>query len=191
MIRSIFLLAGAAALALASPEAGGHGEAHGGDPYIWYKWFNFAILAGGLGYLVAKLGVPALRGQQKSILKRLDEAQKKAAETERRTKQVEEKVAGLEHEIAELRRRAAEEMALEARQMEEETRRLLEKVDQQAQLEIASAVDHARKELRAMAADLAVQLAAERLAAEVAQGAQERIVERFIRSLGDGQGGRN
>lgn len=191
MIRTIFLLAGAAALALASPEAGGHGEPHGGDPYIWYKWFNFAILAGGLGYLVAKLGVPALRGQQKSILKRLDEAQKKAAETERRTKQVEEKVAGLEHEIAELRRRAAEEIALEARQMEEETRRLLEKVDQQAQLEIASAVDHARKELRAMAADLAVQLAAERLAAEVAQGAQERIVERFIRSLGDGQGGRN
>lgn len=191
MIRTIFLLAGAAALALASPEAGGHGEAHGGDPYIWYKWFNFAILAGGLGYLVAKLGVPALRGQQKSILKRLDEAQKKAAETERRTKQVEEKVAGLEHEIAELRRRAAEEMALEARQMEEETRCLLEKVDQQAQLEIASAVDHARKELRAMAADLAVQLAAERLAAEVAQGAQERIVERFIRSLGDGQGSRN
>lgn len=191
MIRTIFPLAGAAALALASPEAGGHGEAHVGDPYIWYKWFNFAILAGGLGYLVAKLGVPALRSQQKAILKSLEEAQKKAAETERRTKQVEEKVAGLEREIAELRRRAAEEMALEARQMEEETRRLLEKVDQQAQLEIASAVDHARKELRAMAADLAVELAAERLAAEVAQGAQERLVERFIRSLGDGQGGRN
>jgi F0F1-type ATP synthase membrane subunit b/b' len=191
MIRSILLLVGTAALGLASPESGGHGEAHGGDPYIWYKWFNFAILAGGLGYLVARLGVPALRGQQKSILKRLEEAQKKAAETERRTKQVEEKVAGLEREIAELRRRAAEEMALEARQMEEETRRLLEKVDQQAQLEIASAVDHARKELRAMAADLAVQLATERLAAEVERGAQERIVERFIRSLGDGRGGRN
>lgn len=191
MIRTIFLLAGAAALALASPEAGGHGEAHGGDPYIWYKWFNFAILAGGLGYLGAKLGVPALRGQQKAILNKLEEAQKKAAEAERRTRQVEEKVAGLEREIAELRRRAAEEMALEARQMEEETRRLLEKVDQQAQLEIASAVDHARKELRAMAAELAVQLAAERLAAEVAQGAQERLVERFIRSLGDGRSGRN
>lgn len=191
MIRMISLLAGAAALALASPDTGGHGEAHGGDPYLWYKWFNFAILAGGLGYLVARLGVPALRGQQKAILKRLEEARKKAAETERRTKQVEEKVAGLEHEIAELRRRAAEEMALEARQMEEETRRLLEKVDQQAQLEIASAVDHARKELRAMAADLAIELASQRLAAEVAQGAQERIVERFIRSLGDGQGGRN
>lgn len=191
MIRTIFLLAGAAVLALASPEAGAHGGTHGGDPYIWYKWFNFAILAGGLGYLVAKLGVPALRGQQKAILKKLEEAQKKAAEAERRTKQVEEKVAGLEREIAELRRRAAEEMALEARQMEEETRRLLEKVDQQAQLEIASAVDHARKELRAMAAELAVQLAAERLAAEVAQGAQERLVERFIRSLGDGRSGRN
>jgi F0F1-type ATP synthase membrane subunit b/b' len=82
-------------------------------------------------------------------------------------------------------------MAIEARQVEAETRRLLEKVDEQARLEIASAVDHARKELRAMAADLAVELASQRLAAEVAQGAQEKLVERFIRSLGDGAGGRN
>ncbi|MCX7602574.1 MAG: hypothetical protein N2036_00715 [Bryobacteraceae bacterium] len=191
MIRALCFLAIAAALAFAAPEAGGHGEAHGGDPYLGYKWFNFAILAAGLGYLVAKFGGPALRGQQQSILRKLDEAQKKAAETERRSKQVEEKVAGLEKEIEALRRRAAEEMAVEARQMEEETKRLLEKVEQQAQLEIASAVDHAKKELRAMAADLAVEMAAQRLAAEVRQGAQERLVERFIRSLGDGRGGRN
>jgi len=190
MIRTLCLLAGAAALALAS-EAGGHGEAHAGDPYIWYKWFNFAILAGGLGYLIAKFGVPALGGQQKQILKSLEQAQKKAAETERQTRAVEEKVAGLEREIEALRRRAAEEMAVEARQMEEETKRLLEKVEQQAQLEIASALDHARKELRAMAADLAIELAAGRLAAEAAAGAQERLVDRFIRSLGDGQGQKN
>jgi F-type H+-transporting ATPase subunit b len=191
MTRSLWLALVTAAFALASPEAGGHGGSHGGDPYIWYKWFNFAILAGGLGYLIAKFGVPALRGQQKSILRKLDEAQKKAAETERHTKAVEEKVAGLGREIEALRKRAAEEMAIEARQVEAETRRLLEKVDEQARLEIASAVDHARKELRAMAADLAVELASQRLAAEVAQGAQEKLVERFIRSLGDGAGGRN
>jgi len=191
MTRSLWLALFTAAFAFASPEAGGHGGSHGGDPYIWYKWFNFAILAGGLGYLIAKFGVPALRGQQKSILRKLDEAQKKAAETERHTKAVEEKVAGLGREIEALRKRAAEEMAIEARQVEAETRRLLEKVDEQARLEIASAVDHARKELRAMAADLAVELASQRLAAEVAQGAQEKLVERFIRSLGDGTGGRN
>lgn len=187
MIRLLVVLAGAAAWAYASGEAGADGGTHSGDPYIWYKWLNFAILAGGLGYLVAKFGLPALRGQQASILKKLDEAQKKAAETERHTRAVEDKVAGLEREIEALRRRAAEEMTAEARMVEEETRRLLEKVDQQAQMEIASAVDHAKKDLRALAADLAIGLASRRLADEVAQGAQEKLVDRFIRSLGDGR----
>lgn len=183
MSRILLLAAMAASLALASPEAAGHGEEHGGDPYIGYKWFNFAILAAGLGFLAVKFGLPALRGQQAAILKQLEQAQKKAAEAERHTKAVEEKVAGLEREIEALKKQAAEEMAVEAREMQAETQRLLEKVEQQAQLEIASAVDHAKKELRAMAVDLAVEMAGKRLAGEVARGAQERLVERFVRSL--------
>jgi len=191
-MRRLWLLAVmAAALAAASPEAAGHGESQGGDPYIGYKWFNFAILAAGLGFLVVKFGLPALRGQQTSILKQLEQAQKKAAETERQTKAVEEKVAGLEREIEALKKQAAEEMAVEARQMEAETRHLLEKAEQQAELEIASAVEQAKKQLRAMAVDLAVELAEKQLAAEVAQGAQQRLVERFVHSLGGVQGGRN
>ncbi len=180
-----------AALAFASPEAAEHGASHGGDPYIAYKWFNFAILAAGLGYLFAKFAVPALRGQQASILKQLAEAQKRAAEAESRMKAVEEKVAGLEREIEALKKQAAEEMAVEIRQMEAETRRMLEKIDEQAQLEIASAVDHARKELRALAVDLAMALARQRLAEETARGAQQLMVERFVRSLDASPGSRN
>ena len=191
MSRLLFTLLWASLLAFASAEEAGHGAAHGGDPYIGYKWFNFAILAGGLGFLAVKFGAPALGGQQKSILKSLEGAQKKAAETERHVKAVEEKVAGLEREIETLKKQAAEEMAVEVREMEAATRRLLEKVEQQAQLEIASAADHAKKELRAMAVELAVKMAEERLAAEVARGAQPQLVDRFIRSLDGGQAGRN
>lgn len=191
MSRLLLLAMMSAALAAASPEAAGHGEAHGGDPFIGYKWFNFAILAAGLGFLAVKFGGPALRGQQTSILKQLEQAQKRAAEAERQTKAVEEQVAGLEREIEALRKQAAEEMAVEAREMEAETKRLLEKVEQQAQIEIASAVDHAKKELRAMAVDLAMDMARQRLAAEIAGDAQERLVGRFVRSLGASKDGRN
>lgn len=191
MIRLTGVLALAAGLALASPEAAGHGAALGGDPYLAYKWFNFAILAAGLGYLFARFAVPALRGQQASILKQLAEAQKRAAETERQVKAVEEKVAGLEREIEAFSKQAAEEMAVDVRQMEAETLRLLEKVEQQARLEIASAVDHARKELRAMAVDLALEVAEKRLSEEMARGAQERLVERFARSLDAAPGSRD
>ncbi|MGQ9918493.1 MAG: F0F1 ATP synthase subunit B family protein [Bryobacteraceae bacterium] len=191
MIHPAVLLALAAVAALASPEAAEHGAAHNGDPYIAYKWFNFAILAAGLGYLFVRFAVPALRSQQASILKQLAEAQQRAAEAERRSREVEEKVAGLEREIEKMKKQAAEEMAIELRQMEDETRRLLEKVDQQAQLEIASAVEHARKELRALAVDLAIDMARQRLSGEVARGAQEPLVERFVRSLDSGPGGKN
>lgn len=191
MIRLAALFAASAALALASPESAGHGASHGGDPYIGYKWFNFAILAAGLGYLFAKFALPALRGQQASILKQLAEAQKRAADAESRMKAVEEKVAGLEREIESLKKQAAEEMAVELRQMEAETRRMLEKIDEQAQLEVASAVDHARKELRALAVDLAMDLARQRLADEAARGAQQLLVERFVRSLDSAPGSRN
>ncbi len=191
MSRLLLLAVMAAAVALASPESAGHGESHGGDPYVGYKWFNFAILAAGLGYLVMKFGLPALRGQQSSILKQLERAQKKAAEAERHTKAVEEKVAGLEREIEALKKEAAEVMAVEAREIEAETRRLLEKVDEQAQFEIASALDHAKKELRAMAVDLAIGMAEKRLAEEVSRGAQERLVDRFVRSLDGARDGRN
>ena len=191
MSRLLLLAAMAASLALASPEAAGHGESHGGDPYIGYKWFNFAILAAGLGFLVVKFGLPALRGQQSSILKQLEQAQKKAAEAERQTKAVEEKVAGLEREIEALKQQAAGEMALEAREMQAETKHLLEKVEQQAQFEIASAVDHAKKELRAMAVGLAVQMAEKRLAEVVGRGEQDRLVDRFVRSLNASRDGRN
>lgn len=191
MSRLLLLAAMAASLALASPEAAGHGESHGGDPYIGYKWFNFAILAAGLGFLVVKFGLPALRGQQSAILKQLAQAQKKAAEAERHTKEVEARVAGLEREIEAMKKEAAEEMALEAREMEAETKRLLEKVEQQAQFEIASALEHARKELRAVAVDLAVAMAEKRLAEEVGRGAQERLVDTFVRSLNGAAGGKN
>jgi F-type H+-transporting ATPase subunit b len=191
MIRLAALFALAAAFAFASPEASGHGAAHGGDPYLGYKWFNFAILAAGLGWLFAKFAVPALRGQQASILKQLAEAQKRAAEAESHSRAVEQKVAGLEREIEAIKQQAAEEMAIEVREMEAETRRLLEKVEEQAQLEIASAVDHARKELRALAVDLAMDLARQRLAEETARGAQERLVEHFVRSLDSAPGATN
>lgn len=191
MSRLLLLALMAASLALASPEAAGHGDSHGGDPYIGYKWFNFAILAAGLGFFVVKFGLPALRGQQSSILKQLAQAQKKAAEAGRHTKEVEDKVAGLEREIEALRKAAAQEMAMEAREMEAETKRLLEKVEQQAQLEIASAVEHAKEELRAMAVDLAVAMAEKRLAEEVGRGAQERLVDSFVRSLNGSGEGRN
>ncbi len=187
-MRRLLLAAMCACLpALASAAEGGHGA----DPFLWYKIFNFAILAAGLGFLAVKFGGPALRRQQKSILKRLEEAQKKAAEAERHVKAVEEKMAGLDREIDALKKQAAEEMAMEVREMEAATQRMLEKVEEQAQYEIASAVEHAKKDLRAMAVDLAVQMAGERLAAEVRAGAQERLVERFVRSLGDGREGRN
>lgn len=175
-----------------SQEAGRHeqGGDEPGDPYVWNKWVNFAILAGGIGYLAVKGGGAALRGQQRTILKKLDEAARRAEQTSAETAAIERKVVGLEGEIEAMRRRAAEEMAAERRAHEAETARLLEKVEQAAALEVASAVERVKKELKAETADLALSMAAERLRVAMGGGAQERMVARFIESTGrlDGRG---
>ena len=119
-----------------SHEAGGH---EGGDPYVGYKWLNFAILVAGLGYLAVKVGGPALRGQQQAILDQLNAASRRAEAAAAEAAEIDRKVSGLEDEIETIRQKAHAEMEAEVKRLEEETAQMLAKVRQSAELEIASA----------------------------------------------------
>ena len=66
-----------------------HGEAHaeGEAPMpneIWWKWANFALLAGGLGYLISKHAGPFFRSRTEEIQKGIQDAAKVRAEAEAR-----------------------------------------------------------------------------------------------------------
>src|SRR5580698_2034726 len=73
-----------------------------GDPWIWWKWANFAILAVGLGYLIGKNVPPLFRKQSEDIEKALAEAAKIKQEATAYAAGIEARLANLQNEIQEL-----------------------------------------------------------------------------------------
>ena len=55
--------------------AANENHAEQGDPMIWWKWANFAILAVGLGYLTGKHVPPLFRKQSQEIQNALAKSQ--------------------------------------------------------------------------------------------------------------------
>lgn len=197
MIRRIAILLALAAVSLWAQEshepahqATGHEAAGGhesGDPFLMYKWVNFAILAAGLGYVAVKVGGPALRGQQRAILDQLGAASRRAEAAAAQAAEIDRKVSGLESEIGAIRSKSEAEMASEAQRVEAETAELLAKVDHAAELEIASAEKHARQQIKSAATQLALQLAVDKLRARMTPDSQAALVARFTRRLNEAQ----
>lgn len=184
---ALFILLLATAGAFAS-EAGGH---EGGDPLLVKKIFNFAILAAGLGFVVVKTLVPALRGQQKSILDDLNKAARRAEEAAAHVAEIDAKMAGLNIEIQALREHAQAEMAAEAARFDADTKLHLAKIQAASAYDLASAVKQARQELKAYSAKLAIDLARDRIAGRMDSETQRRIVSGFASRLSAGPAGQN
>ncbi len=178
------LLVAACWLALLSPvraaeEAAGAGHS---NEMLW-RVVNFAILAGGLGYLVKKNAGPFFASRSEQITRELHEARQVTEQSERRARAMEERFARLDHEIQEMRHQAKSEMAAEHARLARETEQALRKVAAQAEQDMAAAAKSARLELRAYAAALAVGLAEKRIAERLTPQNQQALVGAFVRGL--------
>jgi F0F1-type ATP synthase membrane subunit b/b' len=184
VIRAILLALTIAAFAASGQEhaAAEHGAEHG-DPLLPYKFLNFAVLAGGLGYLFVKVGVPALRGQQSAITESLTASARRAEEAAREAAAIEARMNNLDSELAGIRAKTKDELAAEAARLTRETEAQLAKVEQSTAMEIASAAKTAKGELKAYAAELALTLAAAKLTARLDAPAQARLADGFIQRL--------
>lgn len=187
MRRLVLALLIAAGAALAAET--GHGEGHeGGDSMLIYKWINFAILAGGIGWIAVKVGGPALRGQQKQILDDMNAAARRAEEASAEAAAIERRIAGLDTEVAVIRTKAEAELHAESERIQAETAAMLARAEESAGQELASAVQEARRELKAYAARLALDLAAEKAKARMTGEAQSALAARFTGWLGEAGG---
>jgi F-type H+-transporting ATPase subunit b len=166
-------------------EAGKAAESHEGGEgniAIW-KWANFALLAGGLGYIVVKNGGPFFAARAKGIRKGIVEADEMRKEAEERVAAVEKRLANLKTEIAALRAESAKEAESEKQRLADQTTAEIAKIQAGAEQEIAAAGKAARVELRRYSAALAVQLAEQKISARMTPAAQDALVESFARNL--------
>lgn len=153
-MRALPLLLGLAAFAAFGGEHGAEAAQGGehaadqgaghGDPLLPYKFVNFAVLAGGLGYVFVKFGVPALRDQQVAIAENLAESARRAEEAAREAAEIEARISNLDEALAGMRAKARDELTAEADRLARETEAQLAKVEHAAALDIEAAAKSAR-----------------------------------------------
>lgn len=179
MKRAVVILALAVWLPCAAAEHGGEGADHGDSTTLW-KWANFAVLAGALGYVISKTAGAFFRSRTRGIEEGVREAARLRDQAEARAAEIDRRLANLAAEIESLRKSAAEEMAAEGKRIEQETAQQLAKVQANAQQEIATAANQARKDLREYAAGLSLRLARGKIARRLTPAVDESLVDAFV-----------
>jgi F-type H+-transporting ATPase subunit b len=165
-------------------------EAPAGDPLIGWKWANFAILAIGLGYLMSKNLPTFFKTRTASIQKGIAEAQQVKRDAEQRAAATDARVSALGADIEKFRTEAGVEMQREGERIQQETERQIAKLKEQAAQEIESAGKTARRELKTYAAQLALELAEQRIRGRLDPTTEAGLIDRFVGDL-KRQGSRN
>jgi F-type H+-transporting ATPase subunit b len=172
LLYGIILTAGP----LLAAEEGGAAKP---DLEIW-KWLNFLMLAGLIGWFAVKQGGPALAGRSKEIREGLAAGEKAKAEADARAKEVQAKLNNLQTEVAALRTTALAEREREATRIRQDFEREIARIQRQSEMEIDSAGKMARLELQSFAAKLAVELAEQKLRARMTPEVQAALLQGFL-----------
>ena len=165
------------------PATASQQEVDQGDPWIWWKWANFLILAAGLGYLISKHAPPFFAQRSREIEQSLIEAAKAKQEAGARAASIDKRLGDLDREIEGLRQAARAETAAEGERLRREMERHLQRIQQQAGQEIELMINGARHELRKYAALLALDLAEQRIHSRLTKDVQEELMDGFLQDL--------
>jgi F-type H+-transporting ATPase subunit b len=168
----------------ANAHAATEGEGHHESPWaLPARIFNFAILAGGLFYLLRSplMGYLTQRGIQ--VRSELTSAANLRKEAAAQLAAVEARMQALPDEIEALKRRGAEEIAAEEARIaglaESERQRLLE----QAKREIEMQLRLAERDLKKRVGELAVDVATARVKQTITAADHERLVDQYVEQV--------
>ena len=189
-MRRVLLILALTATGILAQEHGK--EAHGAAEHksegpqevsIWWKWANFAILAGGLGFLIAKNAPAYFAGRNEEIRKGLQEGAELQRQANERTAAMEARLKNLESEIADLKTKAKADIAAEGERIQAETQALIANVQANAESELAAAAKSEKAALKTFAADLALRMAEEKLRGQLTPQVDAGIMQGFLKGL--------
>lgn len=147
-----------------------------------FEYINFAIIFLAIVIPLARMLPRAFRKRSETIQKQLQDARSATEEANSRLSSVEQRLAKLDEEIAAIRRQVEQDSAADEvrikNSIEEERKRIVDSAGQ----EIEAASLAARRELKKVAAELAVDRALGRLV--LTPEADRRLVGEFAREIG-------
>lgn len=177
------LFAVATLVAQERPAAAGEAAEKTSEVSPIWKWANFAILAVGLGYLMAKHLPPLFASRTREIQKGISESQQMKLDAERRSAEMDARLNALGADIEKFRTQSAAEMQQEGERISRDTAAQIKKIEQQATVEIESVGKSTRRQLKEYAAELAMGLAEERLRARIDSATESALVDDFVGDL--------
>jgi F0F1-type ATP synthase membrane subunit b/b' len=185
MRRAVWAIAsGLLVVSLALAQEGSAGAAaEAGDPLVFWKWINFAILVAGLGYLIGKAAPAYFQARRDEIQKALIDAAREIQDAEAKAADLDSRFSGIQKEAEQLRQEAKAMMAAEAERIRQETERHLTRIQEQTTQEIVLMSRVARDDLRKYSAGLALDLAEQRIRTRVNAEAESGLVDDFLADL--------
>jgi F-type H+-transporting ATPase subunit b len=159
-----------------------HGQAEHGESWLSVFWrvANFAILAGGLWYLLRKPVERYLEARADQIQKGLVDAAMMRSHASSQIQDIEARMKALPAEIDRLQARGAEEVAAEQVRIREAAELERQRLMEQARRDIDLQLQSARRDLTTHAANLAVDLAEKKIAREITPADQLRLVDQYV-----------
>jgi len=148
-----------------------------------WKWANFVLLAGILGWAVKKNAGPFFAARTRQIRKAMLEADDLRQQAEIRAADVDRRLANLDAEIAALRAESAREAESEAGRLSQLTAAEIAKIGVHAEQEIASAAKAASLALKRYSAEAAIRLAQDKIQARMTPQIQDALLRDFVRRL--------
>ena len=171
------------------PAEGEHHDESIGGMILGMGWpvANFIIFIGILYYFLNQPIREYLTTRDATIRKDLVEAAELRAAATAQLTAIEQKVQALPGELATLRTRGAEDIKAEEQRIAAQAAADRDRLLDQTRREIELQVRLAKKEILEHAANLSVQLAAERIKSEVTPADQDRLVDRYLTQVKEQQ----
>lgn len=148
-----------------------------------FRWINFAIVVGAVGYLIVKKGPAAFRARADAIASGISSATAAKAEADAQLRAAEAGLARLDQDAAVMREDAKKDFTAESERLRAAGKLEIERIEHAAEVEIGAARRAARLELRARAARLAAERAAVLVPQQMTADQNAALVRRFTENL--------
>jgi F-type H+-transporting ATPase subunit b len=150
---------------------------------VVFRWINFAILFGGLGYLLRKPAKEFFETRRREISEGLNRARNAQDEAQKRMDQIERRLAALSTEMSSLRKQAEKESADEHERIVADARKEVDRIVEQSRQEIERIARGVERDIKEHLADQVIERASRTLQTQMTQDDHKRVVVRFIKNL--------
>lgn len=172
-------------VAVAYASGGGGHEAGGVEPSITDKDFifrviNFAVLVGGLVFLLRKPVGAALKQRSQAVRSAINEARQAREDAEKKARYYDEMIAGLDKEIAAIAAKYKEESEAERERLAASAKAQVDQMQERMRKTLEQETLRLKTEVMAEASVMAVALAEEMIRKQFSSADQKKWVKDYI-----------